>query len=504
MGVGLNLYDVMSVERGRPPLAPLAPLPRRARARRRGGRRRGGGGVLEPRAPPRDQRRGGARAAARAGPPRADQRLPVLRLPDRRRAPGPDRARRGRALRGRVRQPRRGGRPARAARAARAASRCATARAARASRCAPPTSSTPPACGPTSCDPRSSTRRPSCRASARAAAPTSCCAPPSCRCGAGRSCPPAGGARSSPCRGSGTRSWAPPTTTTRARSSTSRPPVDGHRVPARGRQRLLRHGASGPSDLTGAFAGVRPLISTGDPKKSVDISRKAELYETSSGHDHDHRRQAHDLAADGEDGGRPASSSATPATPPAGPTKSRSARPSRPISCRASRGCPRRPTRRSRDATATPPATCSSWPPRAASWPSRSSRACPTCWPRWRSRPAASRPAASATCCCGAPASALLAGRELAPGEDGAAPAPARRAGDVLARELGWDEQRLELELERFEQEARAEGVVPSCWRPGRVRAGGEPTEHRARALSAPRRTLRACELSSSWAIARG
>jgi glycerol-3-phosphate dehydrogenase len=37
------------------------------------------------------------------------------------------------------------------------------------------------------------------------------------------------------------------------------------------------------NDLTGAYAGVRPLISTGDPKKSVDISRKAELYETSSG-----------------------------------------------------------------------------------------------------------------------------------------------------------------------------------------------------------------------------
>ena len=36
-------------------------------------------------------------------------------------------------------------------------------------------------------------------------------------------------------------------------------------------------------DISGAFAGVRPLISTGDPKKSVDISRKAELYETSSG-----------------------------------------------------------------------------------------------------------------------------------------------------------------------------------------------------------------------------
>jgi glycerol-3-phosphate dehydrogenase len=39
----------------------------------------------------------------------------------------------------------------------------------------------------------------------------------------------------------------------------------------------------GPEDIAGAYAGVRPLISTGDPKKSVDISRKAELYETSSG-----------------------------------------------------------------------------------------------------------------------------------------------------------------------------------------------------------------------------
>ncbi len=37
------------------------------------------------------------------------------------------------------------------------------------------------------------------------------------------------------------------------------------------------------SDLVGAYAGVRPLISSGDPRKSVDISRRAELYETSSG-----------------------------------------------------------------------------------------------------------------------------------------------------------------------------------------------------------------------------
>jgi glycerol-3-phosphate dehydrogenase len=39
----------------------------------------------------------------------------------------------------------------------------------------------------------------------------------------------------------------------------------------------------GREHLAGAYAGVRPLISTGDTKKSVDISRKAELYETSSG-----------------------------------------------------------------------------------------------------------------------------------------------------------------------------------------------------------------------------
>jgi glycerol-3-phosphate dehydrogenase len=38
-----------------------------------------------------------------------------------------------------------------------------------------------------------------------------------------------------------------------------------------------------PDELAGAYAGVRPLISTGDRGKSVDISRKAELYETSSG-----------------------------------------------------------------------------------------------------------------------------------------------------------------------------------------------------------------------------
>ena len=62
-----------------------------------------------------------------------------------------------------------------------------------------------------------------------------------------------------------------------------RPSSDGHRVPARGGQRVLRRRCSARSELAGAYAGVRPLISSGDTRKSVDISRKAELYETSSG-----------------------------------------------------------------------------------------------------------------------------------------------------------------------------------------------------------------------------
>jgi glycerol-3-phosphate dehydrogenase len=38
-----------------------------------------------------------------------------------------------------------------------------------------------------------------------------------------------------------------------------------------------------PAQITGAYAGVRPLIQAGDAKKSVDISRTSEMYETPSG-----------------------------------------------------------------------------------------------------------------------------------------------------------------------------------------------------------------------------
>ena len=87
------------------------------------------------------------------------------------------------------------------------------------------------------------------------------------------------------------------------RAAVARPDADRHhrhrpRRPDRARPALARrrspylldavnaffaHLARRRTTSSGAYAGVRPLISTGDPRKSVDISRKAELYETSSG-----------------------------------------------------------------------------------------------------------------------------------------------------------------------------------------------------------------------------
>jgi glycerol-3-phosphate dehydrogenase len=54
----------------------------------------------------------------------------------------------------------------------------------------------------------------------------------------------------------------------------------------------------------------------------------------------------------------------------------------------------------------------------------------------------------------------LLAARELIAASSASEPGPVRRVGDVLARELGWDETRLAHELERFAEEARAEGIT--------------------------------------------
>jgi glycerol-3-phosphate dehydrogenase len=70
----------------------------------------------------------------------------------------------------------------------------------------------------------------------------------------------------------------------------------------------------------------------------------------------------------------------------------------------------------------------------------------------------------------------LLAARELTadatPGESG----PVQRVGNVLARELGWDAERLGREIERFAAEAAAEGIA----------AGGERGAARTGQLEAP------------------
>ncbi|MGA2162901.1 MAG: glycerol-3-phosphate dehydrogenase C-terminal domain-containing protein, partial [Solirubrobacteraceae bacterium] len=52
----------------------------------------------------------------------------------------------------------------------------------------------------------------------------------------------------------------------------------------------------------------------------------------------------------------------------------------------------------------------------------------------------------------------LLAAHELDGAQQGESPGPVRRVADVLAGELGWSAPRTSEEIERFAQEARAEG----------------------------------------------
>ena len=157
-----------------------------------------------------------------------------------------------------------------------------------------------------------------------------------------------------------------------------------------------------PGDIAGAYAGVRPLISTGDPRKSVDISRKAELYETSSGMVTitggkltTWRRMAkmtvdRIVEREGRDApcrthqvplGMAVEADALPRVPGVPEEAYDAAR--RPLR-------PRRPRGAARGRRA------------ARAGRRRSSRGCRTCWPRPPTRRGASRRARSATCCCGA------------------------------------------------------------------------------------------------------
>ncbi len=133
-----------------------------------------------------------------------------------------------------------------------------------------------------------------------------------------------------------------------------------------------------PADMTGAYAGVRPLISTGDPQEIGRHLAQGRAVRDLLRHDHDHRRQAHHLAADGEARRRPSG-------------RARSARRSLPHAeiplgqavpveeLPAVRGSLRgSPARHSPPAMATAPTRRSRWPPSAGSWPSRSCPGCPT------------------------------------------------------------------------------------------------------------------------------
>jgi glycerol-3-phosphate dehydrogenase len=214
----------------------------------------------------------------------------------------------------------------------------------------------------------------------------------------------------------------------------------------------------GPEDITGAYAGVRPLISTGDTGKSVDISRKAELYETSSGMItitggklttwRRMAKMAVDRMVERDNADAPCRTHEIPLGLAISPDD-----------LPRLRACPSTPTAPWPAGTATPPTRSSGSPPSAASWPSRSSRACPTCWPRRRSAPAASRRSRWPTSCCGAPGSGCSR-----PASSWTTTPPAvRRVAEAIGREHGWDEARIDLEVERFAAEAAAEGIVATA-----------------------------------------
>ncbi len=226
----------------------------------------------------------------------------------------------------------------------------------------------------------------------------------------------------------------------------------------------------GAEQLTGAFAGVRPLISTGDPKKSVDISRKAELYETSSGMititggklttwrrmakmtvdrmvERDAREapcRTHEIPL-----GQPVAVADLPRVEGV-PEASYAALAARygyaareVLALAAERGELAQPiVGRLPDLLAEV----------ALAARKEQARSIGDVLLR-RTR------------------LGLLAARELTTGaEDGAAPEPVQRVGDVLARELGWSQQRRALELQRFAAEARAEGIAAA-----RTLPNGEP-----------------------------
>jgi glycerol-3-phosphate dehydrogenase len=220
----------------------------------------------------------------------------------------------------------------------------------------------------------------------------------------------------------------------------------------------------GPANLAGAFAGVRPLISTGDSKKSVDISRKAELYETSSGMititggklttwrrmakltvDRLVERDARDAPCRTHEIplGQAIAVEELPRVEGV-PEASYSALASRyghaaheVLALAAERGELAQPI------VAGSPDLLAEVALAARREQARSIG--DVLFRRTRL--------------------ALLAAREIGderPGGDARHAAPLRRVGETMARELGWDGERLARELERYAEEARREGILAS------------------------------------------
>ena len=220
----------------------------------------------------------------------------------------------------------------------------------------------------------------------------------------------------------------------------------GHRLPARRDQRR----SSAPSlDPGGHHRRLRGRAAADLHRRPEEVRRhlaQGRALRDLQRDDHDHRRQADDLAADGEDGRRPDRRARQRATRRAAPTRSRSASASRPTTCRASRACPRTPTPRSPAATATPPTTSCASPPSAASSPSRSSPGLPDLLAEVVHAARREQARSVADVLLRRTRLGLLAARELAEPTGDAAGASPRRS----ARELGWDEARVDAEVERF------------------------------------------------------
>jgi glycerol-3-phosphate dehydrogenase len=236
----------------------------------------------------------------------------------------------------------------------------------------------------------------------------------------------------------------------------------------------------GPDDLTGAFAGVRPLISTGDPKKSVDISRKAELYETSSGM----------ITITG--------GKLTTWRRMAKMTVDRIVeRDARDAPCRTHE-IPLGQAVAVEDLPRVEGVPEESYPALAGRYGYAARQVLELASTRGElAQPIlpglpdllaevvlAARHEQARTIgdvLLRRTRVATVAGRALAAADGAPGDAsPARRVGDNLARELGWSEERLELELQRFAEEARQEGVTPGAWelpQPREPQAGaGEPS----------------------------